>query len=133
MSKNPDDKWAIEVKGRLMGMNDLVAEEVLLNKSYNTNLFSERRNQHSEGDRGRKPDEGRVKLFKDLYNWLEKGMEGNLFPLDQLHEKLVSFDKTPDKALAYTKRYLTQMLEEYFKERMLLHKREEPMCFVLKM
>ena len=36
--------------------------------------------------------------------------------LDQLHEKPVSFDKTPDKALAYTKRYLKQMLEEHFKE-----------------
>ena len=45
-------------------------------------------------------------------------MEDNLFTLDQLHEKLVSFDKTPDKALAYTKRYPKQMLEEHFKERM---------------
>ena len=87
-------------------MNSLVAEEVLLHKHGNTNFFSEKVNQHSEGDRGRKPGEGYVKLFKELCNWLEEEMEDNLLKLDQLHEKLVSFDKTLDKALAYTKRYL---------------------------
>ena len=39
LSKNPDDKWAIEVKGRLMGMNTLVVEEILLHKRCNTNFF----------------------------------------------------------------------------------------------
>ena len=63
-------------------------------------------------------EELRVKFFKELCNWLEEEMEGNLFTMDQLHEKLVSFDKTPDKAYAYTKRYVKQMLEEHFKERM---------------
>ena len=70
MSKNPDDKWAIEVKGRLMGTNDLVAKEVLLHKRCNKSFFYERRNQHSEADLGRKQDEGRVKLFRELCNWL---------------------------------------------------------------
>ena len=59
-------------------------------------------------------------------------MEDNLFTLDQLHEKLVSFDKTPDKALAYTKRYLKQMLEEHFKERMYFtsqERRTDMLCF----
>ena len=132
LSKNPDDKWAIEVKGRLMGMNDLVAEEVFLHKSCNTSFFSERGNQHSEEDRGRKRDKGRVKLFKELCNWLEEEMEDNLFTLDHLHEKLVSLDKTPDKALAYTKRYLKQMLEKHFKERMYFtseERRTDVLCF----
>ena len=131
MSKNSDDKWAIEVKGRLMGMNDLVAEGVLLHKRCNTNFFSERGNQHSE-DRGRKRNEGRAKLFKELCNWLEEEIEDNLFTLDQLREKLVSFDKTPDKALAYTKRYLKQMLEEHFKESVyftLQERRTDVLCF----
>ena len=131
LSKNLDDKWAIEVQGRLMGMNALVAE-VLLHKRCNTNFFSERGNQHSEGDRGRKADEGRVKLFKELCIWFEEEMEDNLFTLDQLHEKLVSFDKTLDKTLAYTKRYLKQMLEEHFKERMYFtskERRTDVLCF----
>ena len=113
-----------------MGMNDLVAEGVLLHKRCNTNFFSERGNQHSE-DRGRKRNEGRAKLFKELCNWLEEEIEDNLFALDQLHGKLVSFDKTPDKALAYTKRYL-KMLEEHFKERVyftLQERRTDVLCF----
>ena len=46
---------------------------------YPRNFFCERGNQHSEGDRGRKRDEGRVKLFKELFNWLEEGMEDNVY------------------------------------------------------
>ena len=72
MGKNPDNKGAIEVKRRLMAMNDLVVEEVLLHKRCNTNYFSESGNQHSDGDLGRKPDKGRVKLFKELCNWLKE-------------------------------------------------------------
>ena len=48
---------------------------------------------------------------------VEGGNKENLFTLEQLHEKLVSFDKTPNKTLAYPKRYLKQMPEEHFKER----------------
>ena len=59
-------------------------------------------------------------------------MEDNLFTLDQLHEKLVFFDKTLDKALAYTKWYFKQMLEEHFKERMYFtskERRTNVLCF----
>ena len=115
-----------------MGINDLIAEEFLLHIHCNTNFFSETGNRHSEGDRGRKPDDGHVKLFKELCNWLEEEMEENLFTLDQLHEKLVPFGKTLDKALADTKRYLKQMLEEHFKERMYFtsqERRTDVLCF----
>ena len=84
-----------------MVTNNLVVEKVLLHKRCNTNFFSKMENQHSEGDLGRKPDEGCLELFKELCNWLEVEMEDNLFALDQVHGKLVSFEKTLDKALAY--------------------------------
>ena len=72
LSKNPDDKWAIEVKGRLMGTKRLGSERSPLTQTLQQKLFfSERRNQHSEADRGRKQDEGGVKLFRELCNWLE--------------------------------------------------------------
>ena len=63
---------------------------------------------------------------------MEEETEDNLFTLDQLHEKLVFFDKTLDKALAYTKRYLKQMLEEHFKERVYFtsqERRTDVLCF----
>ena len=59
-------------------------------------------------------------------------MEDNLFTLDLFHKKLVSCDKTSDKALAYTRRYLKQMLEEHFKERMYFtsqERRTSVLCF----
>ena len=65
-------------------------------------LFSKIEDQHSEGDRGKKTEEVCVKLLKELCSWLEEGMEDNLLALDQLHGKLVSFEKPPHKALAYT-------------------------------
>ena len=55
-------------------------------------------------------------------------MKDNLFTLDQLHEKQVTFYKTPDKALAYIK----QLKNISKKECILPHKREQPLWFVLK-
>ena len=35
---DPGETWVIQVKGRLISMNDLVAEEALLHKQCNTNF-----------------------------------------------------------------------------------------------
>ena len=129
LSKNPDDKWAIEVKGRLMGMNDLVAEEVLLRKRCNTNFFSERGNQHSEVVHGRNQTKVVWSYSKSCATDWKRKIEDNLFTLDQLHEKLVSFEKTPDKALTYTKRYLKQMLEERWMYFTSQGRRTDVLCF----
>ena len=87
-------------KRKIDGNEQLVSGRSPLTQTLQYKLFSGKGNQHSEGDLARKPDEGRVKLFKELCNWLEEEIEDNLFTLNQLHEKLVSFDKTLDKALA---------------------------------
>ena len=55
-----------------MGTKRLGSERSPLTQTLQQKLFfSERRNQHSEADRGRKQDEGGVKLFRELCNWLE--------------------------------------------------------------
>ena len=43
-------------------------------------------------------------------------MENNLLTLDILHKKMLSLDKTPEKELTYTKRYLKTMIEEQFQD-----------------
>ena len=90
LQNESNDKWAIEVKGRLMGINDLVAEESLLHKRCNTNFLCGG-NQNAEGESGRKKDDSHLKQFNELCDWLEEEMEHNLFTLDQLHRKLLSF------------------------------------------
>ena len=47
---------------------------------------------------------------------VEGGNKENLFTPDQLHEKLVSFDKTPDKTLAYPK-HVKERIYFYSEER----------------
>ena len=52
--------------------------------------------------------------------------------MEELHENLVFFDKTRDKVLSYIKRYLEQMLEEHFKERIYFtsqERRTDVLCF----
>ena len=77
LQKNCTDKWALEVKGRLMGISDLVAEETLLHKRCNTNFLNGRSN-NKDGEIGRKIDEDRQTLFEALCKWLEK-RNGGLF------------------------------------------------------
>ena len=86
-------------------MNDLVAEEVLLRKRCNTN-FS-RGSSFNKDDMGeRKQDDLRVELFDKFCTWLETELEHSLFTLEQLHQKMISIDKSPDKSLVYSKKYL---------------------------
>ena len=91
--------WA---KGKIDRNERLGSGRSPLTQMLQYKLFSKIENQHSERDRGKKPEEVCVKLLKELCNWLEEEMEDNLLALDQLHGKLVSFEKPPDKALAYT-------------------------------
>ena len=62
---DPGDKWAIQVKGRLISLNDLVAEEALLHKRCNTN-FSRGSSFNTDDASGRKQDDFRLELFDEL-------------------------------------------------------------------
>ena len=131
LNRNSNDRWALDVKGRLLGINDLVAEEALLHKRCNSN-FSCRGTQTPEGKIGRKRDNERLELFNEFCDWLDKQMEHRLFTLDQLHEKLLSLDKTPNKDLAYTKRYLKEKLLEIYEDQLYFtsqERRSDVLCF----
>ena len=62
---DPGDTWAIQVKGRLITMNDLVAEEALLHKRCNTN-FPRGSRFNADGAGGRKQDDFRLELFDEI-------------------------------------------------------------------
>ena len=131
LNRNSNDRWALDVKGRLLGINDLVAEEALLHKRCNSN-FSCGGTQTPEGKIGRKRDNERLELFNEFCDWLDKQMEHRLFTLDQLHEKLFSLDKTPNKDLAYTKRYLKEKLLEIYEDQLYFtsqERRSNVLCF----
>lgn len=79
---------------------------------------------------GRKKDDGRVNVLHELCNWLEEEMQHSLLTLDQLHQKLLTM--TPDKSLAYSKRYLKNNLGENYNKRLCFtskERRSDVLCF----
>ena len=127
----PGDKWAIQVKGRLISMNDLVAEEALLHKRCNTN-FSRGSSFNTDGAGGRKQDDFQLELFDELCTWLETELELSLLTLEEIHQKMISMDKSPDKTLAYSKKHLRNMLVDRYQEKKYFTSRERRtavLCF----
>ena len=117
MSIDPGDTWAIQVKGRLISMNDLVAEEAQLHKQCNRN-FSCGNSFNTDGTGGRKQDDFLLELFDELCTWLETELEHSLFALEQIHQKMISMDKSPEKSLVYLKKHLRNMLVDRYQEKM---------------
>ena len=114
---DPGDTWAIQVKGRLLSMNDLVAEEALLHKRCNTN-FSRGSSSNTDGVGGRKQDDFQLELFDELCTSLETELEHSLFTLEQIHQNIISMDKSPDKSLVYSIKHLRNMLVDRYQEKM---------------
>ena len=79
IAANHDDQWVLEVKGRILGISDLVAEESVLHKICSTK-FSDF-NKLSGNGSGRKVDVNREDLFDKFCGWLESEMENNMFTL----------------------------------------------------
>ena len=112
-------------------MNDLVAEEALLHKWCNTN-FSRGSSFNTDGADGRKQDDFRLEFFDELCTWLETELEHSLFTLEQMHQEMISIDKSPDKSLVYSKKHLRNMLVDKYQEKMYFtsHKRRtDVLCF----
>ena len=125
------DQWAIEVKGRLLGISDLVAEEALLHKLCSTKFLSSRNLVAEEGG-GRKIDDDRQRLLEMLFQWLDDEMENNLFTLEEVHEQMKKLDWTEDKSLVYSKRYLKDKIVEKYEDQVYFtsqERRKDVLCF----
>ena len=112
-------------------MNDLVAEEALLHKRCNTNL-SCGSSFNTDGVGGRKQDDFRQELFDELCTWLETELEHSLFKLEQIHQMMISMNKSPDKSLAYLKKHLRHMLVDRYQEKLYFasqERRNDVLCF----
>ena len=86
---DPGDIQIIQVRGILISMNDLMAEEALLHKWCSTN-FSHRSSFNTDGVGRRKQSDCQLELFDELCTWLETELEHSLFTLEQIHEKMIS-------------------------------------------
>ena len=112
-------------------MNDLVAEKALLHKRCNTN-FSPGSSFNTDVACGRKQDDFRLELFDELCTWLGTELKHNLFTLEQIHQKMISMDKSPDKSLVYSKKHLRNMLVDRYQEKMYFtsqERRTDVLCF----
>ena len=131
LQKDSGDKWALEVFGRLQGIIDLVPKEALLHKRCNTN-FIRGSTCKADGGSGRKKEDERIRLFEQLCDWLEGEMEHSLLTLQQVYQKLLALDPSPDKSLSYSKRYLKDKLEEKYNDRLYFtsqERRSDVLCF----
>ena len=101
---DPGDTWTIQVKGKLISMNELVVEEALLQERCNTN-FSRGSSFSTDGAGGRKQDKIQLQLFDKLCTWTETELEHSVLTLEQIHQKMTSMDISPDKSLVYSKKH----------------------------
>ena len=128
---DPGNTWAIQVKGRLISINDLVEEEALLDKRCKTN-FPRGSSFNTDGTGGRKQDDFRLELIDELCTWLETELEHSLFTMEQMHQKMISMDKSLDKSLVYSKKHLRNILADRYQEKMYFTSQErqtDVLCF----
>ena len=127
---DPGDTSATQVKGRLISMNGLVAEEAL-HKLCDTNFC--RGSSFNTDDAGaRKQDEFQLELFDEFFTWLETELEHSLFILEQIHQKMISRDKFSDNSLMYSKKHLRNMLVDRYQGKMYFtsqERRTDVLCF----
>ena len=75
---------------------------------------------------GRPQDEGTLKWFKLLINWLESESGAELYTLTELHSKMVELSEGDD---VYTNKRLKQKLQENYKEHANVEGRKNVVCF----
>ena len=73
---------------------------------------------NTDGAGGRKQDNFQLELFDKLCTWLETELEHSLFTLEQIHQKMISVGKSPDKSLAYLQKHLRNILVDRYDQKM---------------
>ena len=81
---------------------------------------------------GRKQDDFRLESFDELFTWLKTELEHDLFTFEQVHQKMISIDKSPGKSLVYSKQHLRSVLVDRYQEKIyftLQERRTYVLCF----
>ena len=81
---------------------------------------------------GRKQDDFRLESFDELFTWLKTELEHGLFTFEQVHQKMISIDKSPGKSLVYSKQHLRSVLVDRYQEKIyftLQERRTYVLCF----
>ena len=127
-AKERKDDWGDQVLGRLLTCNDLIAEEAVYHQNC-MNRFRINRLNANTGKKGRPVNTPMMKAYERVCYWLENETDCELYTLQELHEKMVSF---ADGGEVYTVKTLKQKLKESYKEYIYFSQlpgRENVICF----
>ena len=109
-----NDNWSQEVYTRIATSNDLVADDAIYHKECFTRFVSNLPSPDaSPNRRGRPKVENMQKWFEVLCIWLEGESDGELYSLQEIHDKM---RELADGEEVYGEKRLKQKLEDKYKD-----------------
>ena len=111
---NPNDDWALEVKGRITNCVDFVAAEARYHQDCRIRFSTEGKTLSADGVAGRPRDTAIMDAFEEACCWIETDCELHSIPEFVLKMKEIA------KSEVYSNKYVTKLLKDKYRDHVLI-------------